>query len=629
MGTLETPWGLWVYLNENIYKSIGAPRQYYDANILYQDIIHLKNYFRDNGYFYVEIDTSIIFSNDMSTVDISLVIKENTRSRIDTIKILGLDEIDAGQRTEILEKSVIKQGDPYTKKSIFEEQTRILRALVNAGYPKVFLDSSSIQRYASTNNISLMFKFNTGKQYRFGPVQFDDQSFQIDSTILIRQMDFETGQVYNEDRRVSSEQNLNRLGIFEFASLRPLPVDTTKVQNEIPFLISYSVLEMQEITPEFLVLNENSTLFSTGFGLSYKHRNLFGGAQNFSVSSRVRANEIEKLNLKGAYNNGLVEPTLFGKSEVQSQLVFPYFLNNRTRASVTLSAEAEKQRDYDLTTLRAKIGFSTKLATFTLGTTEFNIERVDPQYKSEKATGIRPDDSTKQFNFIESYTLQRDKTNNFFSPTSGFFHSATIEEAGVINKLAGGFKLPYSEYYKFTVLIKHYFSDEFIQDNVFAFKIKTGFAELYNSQNTTPVPLPRRFFVGGSGSVRGWRDKQLAAFGDTLKGGNYALEGSFEIRTQLFSSGKIFKVVELPRFWSVLFLDYGNTWYSSSSISVEEVAMAIGFGLRYETFIGPFRFDAAWRLYDPKKPIGQQWLHEQQFLKNSFAVVHIGIGHAF
>ena len=35
------------------------------------------------------------------------------------------------------------------------------------------------------------------------------------------------------------------------------------------------------------------------------------------------------------------------------------------------------------------------------------------------------------------------------------------------------------------------------------------------------------------------------------------------------------------------------------------------------------------KLYDPKKPEGQQWLYEQQFFKNSFSIVHFGIGHAF
>ncbi|MFA6439541.1 MAG: BamA/TamA family outer membrane protein [Bacteriovoracaceae bacterium] len=630
MTTLETPWWLWILLNENVYEKIGAPRAYFNQVLFQHDIISIRDYFKDRGFFNVRIDTSLIYSDDRSSVDIAMTIDENIQSLIDTMKVTGIEEIPELVLHAVQQSTIVKTGDPFNKKTVVEEQSRILRILKNAGYAEAFLDSVGQLRYASTNNMSVHLRFSPGTRFVFGDVRFDHQDEQIDSAVLLRQLDFEQGEIYNDEKRVISEQNLNRMGVFEFASIRKLSSASTHQQDVIPLLISFRMLELQEITPELLVLNENNSLFSIGVGLSYKHRNLFGGAQNFSISSRARANEFEKLHYSGAFSNGLAEPTLFGKADIQSQLVFPYFFSNRTSASITLTAEAEKQKEYDLNTLRAKIAFSTKLATFTIGVTEFNIERVDPLYKSEAATGIRPDDSTKQFNFIESFTLQRDKTNNFFSPTSGFFHSLTMEEAGLVNRTAGGFSLPYSEYVKVSLLIKHYFSGELQQSHVFAFKLKAGIAQLYNEKyNATPVPLPRRFLVGGSGSVRGWKDKQLASFSDALQGGNVAFEGSMEYRMQLFPNGGNLNVLELPRFWTVTFLDFGNTWAGAKDIMIRQVAMALGFGLRYETFVGPFRFDIAWRLYDPKKPHGLQWLNEQQFFSNSFMIVHFGIGHAF
>lgn len=630
MTTLESPWAPWVFLNERIYEKIGAPRAFYNEVLFRGDIAAIRDYFRDRGFFNVRIDTALTFTPDRSMVDIDIHITENLQSFIDSVRVTGIEGVPETVLDEVQQHPVIHIGEPFSKSSVVEEQTRILRVLKNAGYDEAFLDSVSLARYASSNNVSVLLRFVPGKRFVFGDVHFDHEDGLIDNAVLLRQLDFEQGEVYTDERRVLSEQNLNRLGVFEFASIRKMPVVSGTSQDAIPLFISFRMLEQQEITPEFLVLNENSNLFSTGLGLSYKHRNLFGGAQNFSISSRARANEIEKLYYKGAFSKGLSEPTLFGKADIQSQLVFPYFFSNRTSASITLTAEAEKQRAYDLTTLRAKLGFTTKIATFTLGITEFNVERVDPLYKSEQATGIRPDDSTKQFNFIESFTLQRDKTNNFFSPTSGFFHSVTVEEAGLVNRSAGGFGLPYSEFVKLSVLVKHYFGGEELQHHVFAFKFKAGIAQLYNeTENPTPVPLPRRFLVGGSNSVRGWKDKQLASFSDALQGGNVAFEGSLESRLQLFPNGGTLNVLELQRFWSVVFLDFGNTWEQARDIMVKEVAMAVGFGLRYETFVGPFRFDIAWRLFDPKKPQGGQWLSEQQFFHNSFAIGHFGIGHAF
>ena len=628
LATLETPMWLWIFLNENIYQKIGAPREYFNASLFKQDILQLRSHLRDNGYFRSEIDTSFEFSSDRRSIDIGLTIRLNERSLIDTVLIHGLDSVPADVVTSVLQRSPLKQGDPYSKRNVVEGQSSILRSMMNEGYPKIFLDTLSLIRYASTNNVSVMLTFAPGKRYRFGEIGFDHIDEDIDSTVMLRQIDFTVGDIYNEEKRLQSEQNLNRLGVFEFASLRQSSLGAAG-SDSIPMLISFKMLEQQEITPEFLVLNENSTLFSIGLGLTYKHRNLFGGAQNFSISSSARANRIERLYFAGAFRDGLAEPTLYGKADVQAQLAFPYFFSNKTSATITLTTEGEKQPEYSLRTLRARLGFSTRLETFTYGITEFNIEQVDPLYRKSSAAGIRPDDSTKQFNFIESFTLQHDLTNNFFSPTSGYFHSASIEEAGVVNVLAGGFNLPYSEYVKLSFLLKHYFSSEDDQQKVYAFKLKAGYAHLYNEKNQTPVPLPRRFFVGGSNSVRGWKDRQLSDFGDTLKGGNVMIEGSLEYRMQLFPNGGKILVMELPRFWSVTYLDFGNTWYASSDVRVKDVALAVGIGLRYETFVGPFRFDIAWRLYDPKRPQGEQWLTEQKFFNNSFSIIHFGIGHAF
>lgn len=625
--TTETPWGVWIFFNENITQNLGAPRSYFDPLIFYNDIVHLYDYFSDQGYFKVRIDTMLQFKDSARFVDISISVAVGERSMIDTLSMLGLDGLNPDLRSQITQDGLIKPGDPYSKQLIIDEQNRILRLLHSNGYPLAKLEGGSQRRYASTNNITVTLQFNPGEKYIFGEVEIVENYSPVDSDIIVRQLDFEKGQIYNEEKRNSSEQNLNRLGIFETASIKPSFIVDSSGIPVVPILISYSTLEMQEVTPEFLVLSENNELFSTGLGLGYKHRNFFGGARNFSITARARINRIQELDLNGALTNGLSEPSLFSKADIQSQLIFPYFYSNKTSASITLTAEAEKQPDYTLNTLRAKLAFNTKLATYTNGITELSIERVDPKFKD--AQKLRVEDTTKQFNVIEAFTLQRNKTNNIFSPTSGFFHSATIEEAGVASKIVDGFNLPYSEYVKVSFLVKHFFSGEFSQSHVFAMKLQGGIAQLYNTANTTPVPLPRRFFVGGSGSVRGWKDKQLAAFGDSLKGGNIAFEGSLESRSQLFPNGGKFFVLNLDNLWSVLFLDFGNTWNKVGDVDLEQVAFAVGFGLRYETFVGPFRFDVAWRLFDPKKPAGQQWLYEQSFFHNSFSIVHFGIGHAF
>jgi outer membrane protein insertion porin family len=450
--------------------------------------------------------------------------------------------------------------------------------------------------------------------------------------MVFRQLDFAPGEIYNENKKVESEQNLNRLGIFESAKIESqIPVDTA-TPPYIPIRILLRSRDLQEVTPELLVDDESNAL-NTGLGVGYNNRDFFGQARNLSARMRFRLQRIEDLNFSGAFKHGVNDSTLLTKSDVQMQMVQPYFFSNKLSASWTISAEYEKQKFYNLNTLRNRIGLTNKFATYTLGFADWTLERVDiskivtPPVNLNDFSGPR----AKQFNSILTLTLQRDKTNDVFSPSLGFFHSVSVEEAGLIPKLLGsrGSTLPYAEYYKLSFLVRQYFSDGGRKSVVWALRLHAGAAQLYNPDNTTPVPPTRKFFAGGSGSIRGWKSRDLAAFGNPDQGGNVILEGNIETRISLFPrSGKLW-IINLDNLMGVMFIDYGNLWNGLAEIKGSSIAIAAGFGLRYETFVGPLRFDLGLRMYDPKEPPDRQWLFNKRLLTESYSVIHIGIGQAF
>jgi len=197
----------------------------------------------------------------------------------------------------------------------------------------------------------------------------------------------------------------------------------------------------------------------------------------------------------------------------------------------------------------------------------------------------------------------------------------------LFNSLGSG--LPYSQYYKFSFLERHYFSNGGRKSVVWAFRLRGGVAELYDPNNTTPVPPTRKFFAGGSGSIRGWKSRDLAAFENPDQGGNVILEGNIESRISLFPESGKFWFFNLDNIMGVVFVDYGNLWNKLMEIQPANIAIAAGTGLRYETFVGPLRFDLGLRVYDPKEPAGQRWIFSKKLLTGSFSVIQVGIGQAF
>jgi outer membrane protein assembly factor BamA len=136
------------------------------------------------------------------------------------------------------------------------------------------------------------------------------------------------------------------------------------------------------------------------------------------------------------------------------------------------------------------------------------------------------------------------------------------------------------------------------------------------------VPVTERFFAGGANSQRGFGERRLSPFVDTVLngtlvhipyGGAAMIELSEEAR---FPLGSLFGL-ELG---GVAFLDGGDDTETVSQLDVANLHWAAGPGLRVKTLIGAIRLDVAYRLnrYGPGEPD-----------PNSRLAFHLSIGEAF
>ena len=99
------------------------------------------------------------------------------------------------------------------------------------------------------------------------------------------------------------------------------------------------------------------------------------------------------------------------------------------------------------------------------------------------------------------------------------------------------------------------------------------------------LPAGRRFFAGGSTSVRGFQQDRLGVPGildaaGLSNGGNGMVVMNGEVRTQLLSSVSL-----------VGFVDGGNVFARVGDINPKDFRGAAGLGLRYRSPLGPLRLD--------------------------------------
>jgi outer membrane protein insertion porin family len=649
--TRETPGWFNKFLYNSISQKLGSKNEYYNAVVFAGDLDRLAKYYKNRGFLAVRIDTQFVFSPDGSSVDITIDIHEGYRSIIDTLTYRGILDAPETLWKDVRSSPRIAQGDPYNSILLEEEVKRVLRIFNDTGFPNaIFLrDSSAARHFASSGNFSVVLAFSAGKRYRFGPITIEQEQDtlrknprrdDITDDIILRQLDYKPGDFYSLANRISSEKNLNQLGVFDLQGIKVAIPPNTDTSIYVPSFITIRPRDKHELAPELIVSNDNSA-FNLGAGLAYSNRNFFGGARIFSTSLRFRTQTLREFP-----DYFVTSSNAIANLDLTFELLQPYIFNNKTKGTWSFSFIIEKQLPYRLNIARNKLGMTQRLAEYTTGFLDWTLEAVDQKLNPNFHGDPNDPDIAeqlrllsaypKQLNSILAYTLQRDRTNDVFSPSEGFIHSFTVEEAGILPMLSKNFfkQLPFTQFYMLSALGRWYDDLTTHRYSILAYKLKAALEGKWGesrSDTSRLIPQTYRFYAGGSGSMRGWNSRELIAHADpslAQLGGNLLLEGSVELRTALLQSlhDDVF-----DKFWIIQFVDIGNLWPETRDFRFQEIAIDAGLGLRYDTFFGPFRIDWGFRIYNPMEPVGQRWITQRQLFGQTFkeGVFHFGIGHAF
>ncbi len=646
VATRETPGWFNKFLYNSISERLGRKDEYFNAVTLNADLERLRKYYRNRGFYDVRIDTALTTYPQDGRIDIQFVIEEGYRSVIDTLIYSGIVDEPGTIWDDIHSSPKIVRGDPFNRVLLEDEVKRVLRILNDTGYPNaVYLkDSSKAVRKTSSRNYSVVLAFIMHRRYLFGDVIVVQQAdslrpeplrTDIKVETILDHLDFKKGDFYGLQKKIDSERNLNRLGIFDLRSFTmqiPPPSDTT---IWIPSVLVYHPRDKHELAPELLVSDENAAL-NLGGGLVYTQRNFLGGGRTFNARARFRSQTIGMFPHYFAIDNDAI-----ANLELTFEIQQPYVFSNKLRGTWSFSYIADKEKPYLQNILRNKFGFSGRSAEFTTGYLDWTLEAVD-LLKNPNFGETITDPSilqairnlqNKQLNSILSFTLQRDKSNDIFSPSEGFVHSITIDESGILPlALRKVFpRLPFTQFLRLVLAGRWYTDLTDHRFTIFAMKLRAGYQEKYGesrSDTGRSIPQTYRFYAGGGSSVRGWSSRGLIAAGNPQLGGNLDIEASFELRMNVLQP---LRDGMLDKIWLVQFVDLGNVWPVLGNVRINTIAAAMGIGFRYDTFFGPFRIDFGIRIYDPGDVQGRRWITQREFFGQTVkqGVLHFGIGHAF
>tara|TARA_Y100000591_G_scaffold11552_1_gene8976 strand:- start:836 stop:3082 length:2247 start_codon:yes stop_codon:yes gene_type:complete len=527
--------------SEYKFWKIISGKKFLNKNLVELDKRLLKNYYKNNGYYNVKINSS--FAKLINENEFELIFNINSGSRVyfGDLKLnlpRDFDEKNFSSINKLLNKI---KGEPYSINSIDKILDEIDYVTTMEQFKFI---NATVTENLNKNKINLNFFIKEGEKFYIEKINIFGNNVTSENVIR-NQLEVDEGDPYNELLTNKSINNIKSLNFF-----KKVNKEVTEGSDTNTKIINISVEEKPtgEISASAGVGTSGGSI---GFGI--KENNFLGSG--VSLDSNISLNS----------------STIKGKFSVTN----PNF--NNTDKSVYISAEAletDNSKTFGYKTSKTGVSFGTNfeyLNDFYLGIGTSNFyEKIDT---NSTASARQQAQEGNYWDTFLKLDLNYDKRNQKFQASSGFrsFYSVDIPLISDTNTL----KNFYSHSYYFNLFEK----------NISSISL---YLETANSIKNKDVKLSERITIP-SKRLRGFEAGRVGPKdGDDYIGGNYAYSLNFSSTIP-----QIFEESQNVDF--LFFADAADIWGVDydSSLDNSEIRSSIGIALDWFSPIGPMNFSLA------------------------------------
>lgn len=521
----------------------GSFREYY----FQADQERLAYYYRTKGYLQVNIaNPAVTVSDDKRWIFVTMQVREGQQFSVDSIEYSG-DLLFTDQ--QFTEKLKLLPGDIYNEETLRQDILTLTEMYQDEGY--AFANVIRIlEPIEGENKVKVKFTFEKGVKAHLGKITIKGNTKTRDKVIR-RELEIYEGMLYSGSKMRISKENVNRLGFFERDSV-VFNSTTPPNRNDI---VDIEIVVKERQTGQIQAGAGYSSAQKFFFQASVRQSNFRGMGQDLNFS-------LELATKRENYSIGFTEPYFLDTKWSLGGMVY------KTLSQLISSFDFERQ-GFDVRVGYPVFPYTRAYLTYSFKDTELNNVRVT-SVNAEQESGIASG--------VEG-SLVRDKRNNSFEPTGGYWLSASVEYVG----LGGDFNWIKPElegrYYK-TVA----------GDLVFRSRLR--FSQLFED-NGKFIPRTEKFSMGGPRNMRGYSlegigPKQVLTENDGTQrlyniGGLFSSLATLELEHPL--------IQEAGLKW-VLFYDAGNVYSQYMGENGDfSLRSDYGFGMRWFSPIGILRFE--------------------------------------
>ena len=456
----------------------------------------------------------------------------------------------------------------------------------------------------------------------------------VDTQTILNQVTLRSGQPFGLAARLESLRQLNALAIFRRVSITGAPGGTDETHVDVVVQVEEAAATTvgygggvefgRRLRTVSGVVEERLEFAPRGF-LELGRRNLFGGNRSINLFSRV------SLRKGAAGGAGDGDGDGFGFSEYRVTGIYREGRAWRSATDLVVSATTERTIRTSYTFERRGIN-AEALRRWSARTSVFARYALDSTRLFEN--GISADDQPLIDRLFPQIRLSSvssgvvwDNRNDLLDPTGGGLLSADAEVAARGLGSEVGFVKAFFQATGFRRVSRG-------NRVVLAGRMQVGLARGFERQvvrldasgqpvgevngesvtdTVADLPAGRRFFAGGSTSVRGFQQDRLGV-PDIINVAGLSIGGNGLVVLNGEARMRIVPSVSL-----VAFVDAGNVFARAGDIRLAQLRATLGAGIRYRSPLGPLRLDVGFK--GDRRLVGGKRERGWEF--------HLSIGEAF
>jgi outer membrane protein insertion porin family len=533
----------------------------------------LGSLYRESGWRDARIAPPVVTDGaGEHALDVTFAVDEGIRSVVGATKIEGIRLVP---EKDLVPRLSVRPGVPYSEAAVSGDAALLQSLYIDRGFVEAKVEATT--RFSGpepprAERADVTYSVTEGKPVVFGKTivrgNRRTRAFVIEDRLANAE-----GAPFSLTKLLETQQSLARLGVFDRIDVTTFETDPETMSKSVlvtvsearPWSLTYAV--GAEYNPQ-----NNASLsdqLSLRLSLAVSYNNVFGRALEVGVEGRVSNNDPRVIFTAR-------DKSLFGGKVPLSFAVYD-------TKDVPSPAYDVKRRG---TFLQGEYRVSSTLRTGL----RVQYELVEPS----SDPGLGADQRGNQESRIASVSggVTLDRRDDPLNPRAGFLLGTDLKYA---------FPLLAADAHFFRVLSQAGLYRGWGKTRV-AFSLRGGVIwnlaacpqALQDAGSCAPnliVPVPERFFAGGTSTHRAFTRDNLGIPGETLNADSVGIGGNV-----LLMANAEWRVPVSGGFEVALFVDAGNTWADPKNVSLGQVRTGAGIGLHYLTPVGPLRLEYGLKL---------------------------------